>query len=283
MVGKMEIDWEQLWIETRENPILSEYYKSVKDHGVEEFWDRDARGYSDSVKGDDYEYGRPIIDAIKGIIKPDFDVLDVGAGPGTLAIPLAKKVKHVTALDASKEMLRVIEEIAAVRGIENIETINKTWQEVDDAKIMERFDLVISSNVVSLFEDVGDQLMRMHAASRKYCCVVLYADATDSHSSRLRNRITDEEYDIGIDYIYIYNILHSKGIYANVNIIALNSVIEKPVNDAIAYHGGLLGMEITPKVKKIIEDYVLENTVNGVYRGEDRTKEAVIWWEKEEG
>ena len=279
----MEIDWEQLWIETRENPILSEYYKSVKDQGVEEFWDRDAKGYSDSVKGDDYEYGRQIIDTIKGIINSDFEVLDVGAGPGTLAIPLAKKVKNVTALDASKKMLRVIEEIAAERGIENIETINKTWQEVDDAEIREKFDLVISSNVVSLFEDVGDQLMRMHAASRKYCCIALYAEAIDSHSSRLRSRITDEEYDIGIDYIYIYNILHSRGIYANVNIVTLDSLIEKPVDDAIAYHERILGMEITPEVRKIIEDYVLENTVDGVYRGEDRAKEAVIWWEKEEG
>lgn len=91
-----------------------------------------------------------------------------------------------------------------------------------------------------------------------------------------------EGYNIGGDYIYIYNILYSKGIYANVNVIAPNSLIEKPVNDAIADYERLFETEIgiTSRVKKIIEDYVLENAVNGVYRGEGKWKSAVMWWEK---
>ena len=280
----MEINWEQLWIEAKKNSVLSRYYKSVEDIGVEEYWDRDARDYSDTIKRNDYEYGQRIIEVIKGIVNPDFEVLDVGAGPGTLAIPLAKMVKKVTALDASKEMLWVIEESAAERGIENIETINRKWQAVDDTEIKEKFDLVISSEVLWQFEDVGDQLMRMHAASRKYCCVTLYAGAivADGFYSDLWTMITNEEYNMGIDYVYIYNILYSRGIYANVNVIAPKSFIEKPVNDAISYYERLLEAEreITPRVKKIIEDYVLAKTVNGIYRGENKTKEAVMWWEK---
>ncbi len=47
-----------------------------------------------------------------------------------VAIPLAKLVKNVTALDPSKEMLKVLEETAVGDGLSNIATINKTWQEV---------------------------------------------------------------------------------------------------------------------------------------------------------
>ena len=271
----MEIDWEQLWIEARKNSFVLS--------GYQEFGDRAAQNYSDSIKNNDYEHGRQIIDVIKGLIKPVFEVLDVGAGPGSLTIPLARLVKKVVALDPSKEMLKVLEENAVEEGIENIETINKTWQEVDDTEIRERFDLVISSEVLWQFEDVGAQLMRMHAASRKYCCVTLHTGLPDDMNGKLWLKVMNKEYDFRLGHIYIYNILYSKGIYANVNFIVPNSIMEKPVNDTIAYYERLFDRytELTPGVKEIIRDYILEHAVNGVYRTESKLKEAVMWWEKE--
>lgn len=274
----MEIDWEQLWIDARKDSILTKYRKDV---GVD-MWDIGADYYIDAIKGNGYEYGQKRLEAIKGIIKPDFEVLDVGAGPGTLAIPLAKLVKKVTALDPSKGMIKVLEESAVAEGIGNIETVNETWQEVDDAEIGERFDLVITSDVLWQFEDVGKQLMRIHDASRKYCCVILHAGMTDDLVSELWSKIMDKEYDFGIDYIYIYNILYSKGIYANVGVTDSGYTFENSVNDAIGFYEYLFDLytEITPRIKEIIRNYVLENAVNGVYRRDTKLKSAVMWWKK---
>jgi len=41
-------------------------------------------------------------------VKPEWTVLDIGCGPGTLTVPLAKKVKSITALDISSEMLKFL-------------------------------------------------------------------------------------------------------------------------------------------------------------------------------
>jgi SAM-dependent methyltransferase len=280
----MEIDWEKLWIEAKKGSVLE---KRPEDLEIE-IYDRGAEEYRDAVKKKSYEYrqildyGQQMIDVIKDIINPDFEVLDIGAGPGTLAIPLARLVRKVTALDPSKGMLEVLEKSAVAEGIDNIETINKTWQAVNDAEIRERYDLVISSEVVWQFDDVGVQLMRMHDASRRYCCATLHAGLTDDMDSELWSRIMNKEYTFGVDYIYIYNILYSKGIYANVEVIDSDFIFEKSVNDAIRYYEYIFGLdtEVTPKVKEIIRDYVVENAVNGVYRRESEVKNAVMWWEK---
>ena len=46
---------------------------------------------------------------LKGLeLEPYFRILDIGAGAGTLALPMAEKVRQVTALDPSTTMHRVL-------------------------------------------------------------------------------------------------------------------------------------------------------------------------------
>jgi len=53
---------------------------------------------------DDDDYISKMLDRIE--VEPNSTVLDIGCGPGTLTIPLAKKVGSVTGLDISAEMLK---------------------------------------------------------------------------------------------------------------------------------------------------------------------------------
>lgn len=64
-----------------------------------EDFDRVARDYSEWNKSSAYEYGRKAVEAVREIISPDFKVLDIGAGPGPLAIPFAAKVRKVILTD----------------------------------------------------------------------------------------------------------------------------------------------------------------------------------------
>lgn len=155
----MEINWEQLWLDAKRGSVLE---KRPEDLEIE-IYDRGAEAYRDAIKEKSHEYrqvleyGQQIVDVLKAIIKQDFAVLDIGTGPGTLAIPLAKRVKTVVALDPSKGMINAVEESAVADGIDNIATITKTWQEVDDTEIREKFDLVISSEVVWQFDDIVER------------------------------------------------------------------------------------------------------------------------------
>ena len=58
----------------------------------------------------------------------DSRVLDVAAGPGTLSLKLAPRVKHVTALDFSANMLERLRHDAAEQKLDNIETLEGDGQ-----------------------------------------------------------------------------------------------------------------------------------------------------------
>ncbi len=90
-----QIDWSEIW---RNGKI---FFAGNADKATS--WDRAASRWNNE-NADDYR--KKVIQRIK--IKPNWTVLDVGCGPGLLAIPMAKKSKHLTALDVSSEMLKYL-------------------------------------------------------------------------------------------------------------------------------------------------------------------------------
>jgi SAM-dependent methyltransferase len=77
---------------------------------------------------------------------PNSRVLDIGAGPGTLAIPLSKSVSQVTAVEPSPGMMAVLEENISHEKTSNIACIRKRWEEVDvDSELSAPFDAVIAA------------------------------------------------------------------------------------------------------------------------------------------
>ena len=93
-----KIDWNRAWRED---------YKAKVRGSDQEFWNRRAPSFSEHVEGDDGDdYADPFLDIMEP--QPEWSVLDVGCGPGTLACPLAKIVRRVTAIDFSPVMLDIL-------------------------------------------------------------------------------------------------------------------------------------------------------------------------------
>ena len=73
-------------------------------------------------------------------------VLDIGAGPGTLAIPFTQKVAHVTTVEPAEGMCSVMREKMAEFGAKNISIVQKRWEDVDVEKDLQPpYDVVIAS------------------------------------------------------------------------------------------------------------------------------------------
>ena len=70
-------------------------------------------------------------------------VLDVAAGPGTFAIPLARKVASITATDFSLSMLEQLKSQAATENLANIKCIHGRWLELESPG---KFDTVLCLN-----------------------------------------------------------------------------------------------------------------------------------------
>jgi SAM-dependent methyltransferase len=105
-------------------------------------------------------------------LAPNSRVLDIGAGPGTLAVPLSKSVSQVTAVEPSPGMMTVLEENISHEKTSNIACLQKRWEEVDvDSELSAPFDAVIAAFSLDM-PDIRKAVEKMIRVCKG--CVYLY-------------------------------------------------------------------------------------------------------------
>src|SRR5690606_39529699 len=70
-------------------------------------------------------------------------LLDIGCGPGTLALPLAARLARVYGPDFSAGMLACLEENARAQGLDNVRGVRRAWE--DDWSDVPVCDIVVAS------------------------------------------------------------------------------------------------------------------------------------------
>lgn len=88
-------------------------------------------------------------------------VLDIGAGPGNLAVPFAERGCRVVAVEPAAPMRDLLARNAADAGVQ-IEVIPSAWEDLDPALLGGPFDLVIASYSLSMI-DIRAAVEKMHA------------------------------------------------------------------------------------------------------------------------
>jgi SAM-dependent methyltransferase len=199
-----EIDWNAAWKRAREERPLR------RDAS---FWNKRAPSFSKHVTGSDYE--KSFLDLMQP--QPSWSVLDIGCGPGTLAVPLAGRIAKVTALDFSPGMLELLRQRCQDGGITNITAINGSWEDDWEALGIDTHDVVIASRS-TVVEDLREALVKLDQAARQR--VFISAMVGDGPHDRRIYDAVGRQLKTGPDYIYAYNLLHQMGIYANVSFIS---------------------------------------------------------------
>lgn len=97
-------------------------------------------------------------------LRADMAVMDFGAGTGLLTVALLPFVGSVTAVDASGEMLRVLEGKLAGLGVANVRTVRADVSR-DDLPAT-TFDAVVSSMALHHVADVPAALVRLRGSLR---------------------------------------------------------------------------------------------------------------------
>ncbi len=100
-------------------------------------------------------------------VTPATTLLDVGAGAGRFALPLALRCKHVTAVEPSPSMGETLCHLAAEAGIENVTLVARPWEDVE----VEPADVVLSAHVIYSIEDIGPFVMKLAAHARQQVCM----------------------------------------------------------------------------------------------------------------
>ncbi len=154
---------------------------------------------------------------------PESRVLDIGAGPGTLAIPFAQKAAHVTAVEPADGMTGVLKEKMAEYGVKNIDVVQKRWEDVDvKSDLQPPYDVVIASFSLGM-QDIRSAVEKMVIASSKYVHLYHFAGPTswDLQWKELWPKLHGKEYHPGPKADVLYSVLYQMGIYPHVRTFRL--------------------------------------------------------------
>ena len=269
-----DLDWAEMW-----NKLMEESYWGQR-AGTPEFWDERVDWFKELVQQSNR--AEMIISRIE--IEPDYRVLDIGAGPGTVTIPLAKTIKGVTVVEPSNGMLARLKENASKEKLANITYINKKWEDVEIGKgkdiEAEEHDVVIASHSL-VMKDIKNALVKINDAAKRNVYIFIVAGRRKEKSS-LWSLFNRGKHGFGPDYIYLYNILHQLGIYANVEIIDAKHNMRFPDLDAAVQHYKNW-MNVSGDDEERLRLYLSENLVkeNDALWLKHKLRTAMIWWRKD--
>ncbi|HEX5147823.1 MAG TPA: NTP transferase domain-containing protein [Candidatus Limnocylindrales bacterium] len=117
----------------------------------------------------------PVLLALLDLVRPGETWLDVGAGAGRFALPIARALDpsggSVIAFDTSPSMLEGLRDIAEDYAIENVRTVEGRWPPTDPARY--ESDVVLIAHVGYDIELIGPFVDAMERAARRLCVAVL--------------------------------------------------------------------------------------------------------------
>ena len=145
-----------------------------------------------SFKADPRRTDELALDVLRSLVVPGETWLDIGAGGGRYALPLALAGARVTALDPSPGMLGVLREAAAEFSVDGVTTVEARWP----ASNPPTADVAMIAHVSYDIADIGPFLDAMEASARRLCVAVLLAESPATQAARLWPAVHGVERDL---------------------------------------------------------------------------------------
>lgn len=111
----------------------------------------------------------PAVPVIETYLDKNDTVIDVGAGGGRLAIPLACRCARVIAVEPSPGMRAGMEASISELGVDNVEVVPETWEDAD----IPMGDHVVCSHVMYAISPILPFLEKLQGHARKRVTVML--------------------------------------------------------------------------------------------------------------
>jgi 2-polyprenyl-3-methyl-5-hydroxy-6-metoxy-1,4-benzoquinol methylase len=114
----------------------------------------------------------PAVEALAALVTVDDAVIDVGAGGGRLAIPLAGRCREVVAIEPSPAMRRVLADEAARRRVANVRLVAATWEEA----AVEPAALVFAAHVTYGVRPIEPFLRKLDTLALRHAAIIVMRD-----------------------------------------------------------------------------------------------------------
>lgn len=158
---------------SREEPDPTDFYAPVRDR-----FRMDPRRTDDAT-----------VNALLPLARADDVWLDVGAGGGRYALPLALHVRQLVAIDPSPSMLEALAEDAAASAIENVKVIEARWPMEDPP----HGDAALMAHVGYDIADIGPFLDQFEGSANRLCVAVMGESAMQTTGALFWRGVHSEE------------------------------------------------------------------------------------------
>lgn len=233
------------------------------------YWDRRSKMYENMAKTS--SYAEKLI--LKMRLSEEDSVLDIGCGTGILAVPLAEKVRSVTALDMSEGMLNILRNKIVSKGIDNIDIISSSWEDATPLK----HDIVLASRCLS-WKDIEQSLLKMNDTARHSVFVILRTADYNDYKATV-SRLQNKDYIRPPEYEEVVKILSKLGINAKVHFFDSFSE-ETYSNSEETIRHITQGEKLTEIMRYQLSNFVESNFEysNGKYHRKRSISWAMIKW-----
>ena len=158
------IDWNLVWIEKQRRCTESgwgrECWQTWEDEAA-------AQEYLDMTRS--RPVSRQRIDDICSLVRPDWRVLDIGAGPGNIAIPLSALCSHVSAVEPAHGMALILNKQLQTAKINNVHLVNKKWDDVIPSRdLSPPYDLSFASFSLGM-NDIRTSIVKTAGTAARFC------------------------------------------------------------------------------------------------------------------
>ena len=133
------------------------------------------RQYAHQFKADPHRADDVLVERLRARLLLGDSLLDVGAGGGRLALPLALTCRSVTAVEPSPSMCAVLRETAGESGI-NVNVVESDWLSAE----VEPADVSLCSHVVYVVQDIEPFVRKLDRHARRLVLMVMFQSAPQS-------------------------------------------------------------------------------------------------------
>ncbi|PKL65829.1 MAG: class I SAM-dependent methyltransferase [Methanomicrobiales archaeon HGW-Methanomicrobiales-3] len=246
-------DWNEIWKE------LQRLQESTRTHDdTSHNWDKkeNAERYDANARSGYDDRVQRTIAALP--LTKGSRVLDIGAGPGVLALPLAPLVREVTAVEPGAGMVEVLKRHADRDGIRNITSVQKTWEEIDPARdLSPPYDIVIASLSLTM-HDIRSALAKMDAVCSGSVHLFWFVDMPfwEKMYADLWTPLRKTPYYSGPKADCLFGVLYQMGIYPDVTMLPLSKEYRfGSREEMLAFFRRRFGATTSEQVR-IVDDYV---------------------------
>jgi SAM-dependent methyltransferase len=246
-------------------------------HGGRGFWStRTVAWYRRALARSDY--ATRVLGAIEPFLAGAGSVLDVGAGCGALALPLAERTARVTALEPAPAMAAALRTETTRRGLRRLTVLEAAWGEV----ALPPHDLVLCAHVGELTRP-GAPFLRDAARWARRWVVVVRDRETESDKLFFRElypALLGRPYRGGCDYREMLGDLANLGIHPEVAPVEYRS--DQPfadLDEACDFYEVYLGVS-GPEVRGFLRSFLSTRLVPepSGWVAPYSKRAVVLWW-----